>query len=99
MFKMASKSKRKDVLVVSADGIMNEHFVCDGLNFLDSHFIGDIWHILNGALTKIYGLHNFSYMKDDVAAMIQAGYEDEFNLISNVVRGHVFSDANLLSNF
>ena len=50
-------------------------------------------------LPKTFGLHKFAYMKDDVAAIIQAGGEDEFNRLANVVHRHVVSDKNILSRF
>ena len=73
---MAPKAKRKDVLIVSADVIRNEQFIPDRFQFLNAHFIDYICYILNFMLLKTFRLNKFSYMKDDVAIMIQVGDED-----------------------
>ena len=99
MFKMEPKTKREDVLIVSADGIMNEHFFCKRLQFPNTHFIEYIWHLLNGEIPKTFYLQTFAYIKDNASAMIQAGDEEEFTCPANFFHRQVFSDVNLLSKF
>ena len=99
MFDMAPNACRKDVLIVAADGIMDNNFVRNELQLPNAHFIEDIWHLLNSVLPKTFGKYKFSKMKNDVETMIQAKNESDFDRFALVVRQHVAGSADMLKKY
>ena len=55
LFDMAPLSNRGDVLVVHADGRLNQTIVTNDLRLPNARFVEDHWHIINTKFPKDYG--------------------------------------------
>ena len=100
MYEMAPAAKKEDVLIVSADGALNQKFVHDNLMLTNAYFVEDIWHLLFSVLPKFFGVFKFEQMRSDVSAMIYAKDENEFNMRANHVHStHIGTDAVLHTKF
>jgi len=54
MFHMAGFASRSDVLVVNADGFLNQDIVLNKFDLPNAHFIQDSWHLKNSYFRKNY---------------------------------------------
>ena len=77
MFEMATGRSRDQILVVGADGFINQRFITKTLKLSNAHYIADSWHLLNKDLADKDNLApvNYQAIKTNLKGMIDAESE------------------------
>jgi hypothetical protein len=78
-----SKRNREDILVLSADGFINQTIVTKTFNLPNCHFVADKWHLLDSVLPKRFGITIFASLRGFIIKMMYAekkeGFEETYS--------------------
>jgi hypothetical protein len=78
-----SKRNREDILVLSADGFINQTIVTKTFNLPNCHFVADKWHLLDSVLPKRFGITIFASLRGFIIKKMYAekkeGFEEAYS--------------------